>query len=161
MNRIKILSNLALSALLSQVPMYAVVAADAAPPAATRPPDEIGGPMTKEMKGLHLLYKYTSGREYQLDFDADTVTFLLHHDPQAKPGEVFTSATMHYMARKIRPQLYLVHWLNRSPDMGNIHVALIVDLKNRLMYASAIMPRGFELFDVAHVEELSWKKDAG
>jgi len=163
MNRKSLLSHLALSALVSMLPMVVAIAAEtgAAPapaPAATRPPDEIGGPTTKEMKGLHLLYKYTSGREYQLDFDADTVTFLMHHDPQGKPGEVFTPGTLHYMARRIRPGLYLVHWLNRSPEMGNIHVALIIDLQKRVLYASAIMPLGFELFDMAKFEEMSWKK---
>ena len=135
-------------------------ALDAAPAAAAdRPPDEIGGPTTKELKGLHLQYKYTSGREYLLDFDADTVTFHQLHDPHAKPGApVPEPATLPYMARKLRDRLYLVHWLNRSPTMGNIHVALIVDIMKRRMYASAIMPRGFELFDVATFEKMTWDK---
>jgi hypothetical protein len=132
-----------------------------APAAANRPPDEIGGPSTKELKGLHLLYQYTSGREYQLDFDADTVTFLMHHDPHGVPGQVFTPGTLPYRARKLRDGLYLVHWLNRSPDMGNIHVALIIDLKQKLMHCSALMPGGFELFDQAHFISMSWNKHAG
>jgi len=160
-----ILTQMALLALMAVAPLHGARAADPAPApdptAASRPPDEIGGPSTKELKGLHLLYRYTSGREYQLDFDADTVTFLLHHDPHGKPGDVHTSATLHYRARKLRDGLYLVHWLNRSPTMGNIHVALIIDLQRRLMHASAIMPGGFELFDMAHFESMSWKKDAG
>ena len=50
------------------------------------PPAEIGGPMTKELAGLKLFYKYTTGREYELTFDEDTVTFLPHKDPTA-PAE--------------------------------------------------------------------------
>jgi hypothetical protein len=160
-----ILRQAALMALMAMAPLHGVSAADPAPvpdsAAASRPPDEIGGPSTKELKGLHLLYQYTSGREYQLDFDADTVTFLMHHDPHGTPGQVFTPGTMHYRARKLRDGLYLVHWLNRSPTMGNIHVALVIDLKQRLMHCSALMPGGFELFDMAHFESMSWKKDAG
>ncbi len=161
MKSLRMISRAAVLTWLGMACSQHVMALDppAASPAATRPPDEIGGPSTKELKGLHLLYKYSSGREYQLDFDADTVTFLLHNDPNGKPGDVHTPGTMHYLARKIRDGLYLVHWLNRSPEMGNIHVALIVDLKRRLMHVSAIMPGGFELFDMAHFEEMSWKKD--
>ena len=126
-------------------------AADAIPPA------EIGGPSTT-LKGLHLLYQYETGREYQLDFDTETVTFLAHKDPTAAPGTVFTPGTMHYRARKLRDDLYLVHWLNRSPEMGNIHVALILDLKQRLLHVSALMPHGMEFFDIAHFEKMSWDK---
>ena len=171
MSNTRMFTQVALLALMAMAPLHGVSAAETAaatapapvadPAAASRPPDEIGGPSTKELKGLHLLYQYTSGREYQLDFDADTVTFLMHHDPHGKPGEVFTPGTMHYRARKLRDGLYLVHWLNRSPTMGNIHVALVIDLKQRLMHCSALMPGGFELFDMAHFEAMSWKKDAG
>ena len=86
------------------------------------PPAEIGGPMTKEMNGLHIEYTYSIGREYQLDFAAGTVTFLQHKDPTAAPGTVFKPGTMQYLARRVRKDLYPVHWLNRSKETGNIHV---------------------------------------
>jgi hypothetical protein len=122
------------------------------------PPAEIGGPMTKEMAGLHLGYTYSTGRQYQLDFAEDTVTFLAHKDPSAAPGTVFKPGTMHYLARKLRPHLhlYLVHWLNRSKDMGNIHVALVIDLDQKTVYVSALMPRGVEFFDTAEIQSVSW-----
>jgi MoaF N-terminal domain len=138
-------------ALLAVTPLRATLAGEAIPPA------EIGGPSTS-LKGLHLLYQYETGREYQLDFDADTVTFLAHKDPTAAPGTVFTPGTMHYRARKLRDDLYLVHWLNRSPEMGNIHVALIIDLKQKIVHVSALMPGGMEFFDIAHFEKESWNK---
>lgn len=122
------------------------------------PPAEIGGPMTKELAGLKLFYKYTTGREYELTFDEDTVTFLPHKDPTAPAGTKFTPGTLHYLARRVRPDLYLVHWLVRSPTMGNIHVALILDLTKKHVYVSALMPKGVEFFDIADIQSIEWTK---
>jgi len=125
---------------------------------ADAPPAEIGGPMTKEMAGLKLFYTYSTGREYELTFDADTVTFLPHKDPTAPPGTKFTPGSLHYLARRVRTDLYLVHWLVRSPTMGNIHVALLVDLKEKHVHVSALMPKGVEFFDIADIQTMEWTK---
>lgn len=122
------------------------------------PPAEIGGPSTKEMAGLSIFYKYTTGREYRLTFNADTVTFLPYKDPTAVPGTKFEPGTVQYRARRIRPELYLVHWLVRSPTMGNIHVALLVDLQEKHVHVSALMPKGIEFFDIADIQKVHWDK---
>jgi hypothetical protein len=122
------------------------------------PPAEMGGPMTKELAGLNIFYTYSTGREYELTFDADTVTFLPHKDPHAKPGTKFEPGTLHYLARRIRPDLYLVHWLVRSPTMGNIHVALLVDLQEKHVHVSALMPGGEEFFDRADIHTIHWNR---
>jgi hypothetical protein len=153
--RARLFAPLALAGLLfglSALPLTsAPVLADEVPPA------EIGGPSTQEMKGLTLHYQYSTGREYQLAFDSETVTFVQFAEtggkPLAKPSE---PGVMHYRARKIRDQLYLVHWINRSPTMGNIHVALVVDLREHVMHCSALMPGGVELFDEAHMKTVDW-----
>jgi len=139
-------------ALLAALPLASAPArADAVPPA------EIGGPSTQEMKGLVLHYQYSTGREYQLSFDSETVTFVQFAETGGrkldKPSE---PGVMHYRARKLRDQMYLVHWINRSPTMGNIHVALVVDLRAHVMHCSALMPGGVELFDEAHFITEDW-----
>ena len=122
------------------------------------PPPEIGGPSTREMAGLSIHYLYSTGREYQLSFDADTVTFLPFKMPGEAPGTKYEPGTLHYRARLVRPELYMVHWLVRSPTMGNIHVTLLVDLKERHVHVSALMPGGQEFFDIADIQTVSWKK---
>jgi hypothetical protein len=103
-------------------------------------------------------YGRCTGREYELTFDADTVTFLPHKDPTAPPGTKFTPGSLHYLARRVRTDLYLVHWLVRSPTMGNIHVALLVDLKEKHVHVSALMPKGVEFFDIADIQTMEWMK---
>lgn len=138
------------AAALVGLPTTAARAADAIPE------PEFGGPTTTELKGLHVHYLYETGREYDLDFDTETVTFTQYKEtggiPLAKPA----GGVMHYKARRIRDQLYLVHWINRSAEMGNIHVALIIDLREHLLHASALMPRGLEMLNMAHIKEISW-----
>jgi hypothetical protein len=52
----------------------------------------------------------------------------------------------------------MVHWLVRSPTMGNIHVTLLVDLQERHVHVSALMPGGQEFFDIADIQTITWKK---
>lgn len=106
--------------------------------------EEIGGPSTKELAGTKLLYEYSTGRKYQLNFDPDNVTFIFVKDPAAKP------MSLPYRARKIRENLYMVHWLNRE---GHIHVTLLLDLERRQVHVSALMPGGIEFFDLAEIEK--------
>jgi len=126
---------------------------DAGAPAA-----EIGGPSTKALAGLTIHYRYSVGREYQLSFDADTVTFLPFSIPGDPPGTNYEPGTLHYRARLIRPELYLVHWLVRPPNGSNIHVALLIDLKERHVHVSALMPGGMEFFDIADIQTVTWTK---
>lgn len=151
---------LAASALLATITLAGAPtrAADIPTDESKAPPAEIGGPSTKEMAGLTIRYKYSVGRDYQLSFDADTVTFLPFVIPGDPPGTKYQPGTLHYRARLVRPGLYLVHWLVRPPDGGNIHVAMLVDLKERHVHVSALMPGGMEFFDRADIQTISWKK---
>ncbi len=105
--------------------------------------DEIGGPSTKELAGTRLLYEYTTGRKYLLEFEADTVTFQFVKDPTAK------KMPMPYRARKIRENLYMVHWIVKA---NHIHVTLVIDLEKDQVHVSALMPGGIEFFDIANIE---------
>jgi len=42
--------------------------------------------------------------------------------------------------------------------MGNIHVALLVDLKEKHVHVSALMPKGVEFFDIADIQTMEWTK---
>jgi hypothetical protein len=148
----------ALALLLTALAPAPATAATIASDSANAPPPEIGGPSTKEMAGLTIHYKYSVGREYQLSFDADTVTFLPFRIPGDAPGTKYEPGTLHYRARLIRPQLYMVHWLVRPPNGGNIHVTLLIDLKERHVHVSALMPGGLEFFDIADIQTITWKK---
>ena len=90
----------------------------------------------------------STGKKYQLDFSPDTVTFIMVKDPDAEPRSV------PYLARKIGEDLYLVHWLVRSQEEGNIHVALVLDFKAGKIFVSSLMPGGLEFFDEAPFEEV-------
>ena len=146
-------------AVMSAAGLSAIARADMVPNnVVDAPPADIGGPKTEELAELKLFYVYTTGKEYELTFDADTVTFLPHKDPHAPPGTKFTPGSLHYLARRIRPDLYLVHWLVRSPTMGNIHVALLLDLQEKHVHVSALMPKGVEFFDIADIKSIEWTK---
>ncbi|MCC7462811.1 MAG: MoaF N-terminal domain-containing protein [Gammaproteobacteria bacterium] len=142
-------------AVLASVP---VRAADIASDDSHAPAAEIGGPSTREMAGLTLHYVYSGGRDYQLSFDADTVTFLPFRIPGDPPGTQYQPGTLKYRARLVRPGLYLVHWLVRPPQGSPIHVTLLVDLQERHVHVSALMPGGMEFFDIAEIKTITWKK---
>lgn len=146
---------LLLVATLASMPLRAAAIATDASKA---PPAEIGGPSTREMAGLTIDYKYSGGREYRLSFDADTVTFLPFRIPGDAPGTKYEPGTLHYLARSIRPDLYLVHWLVRPPNGSDIHVTLLIDLEQRHVHVSALMPGGVEFFDIADIQQITWKK---
>jgi hypothetical protein len=137
---------------------FPVRAADIATDESKAPPAEIGGPSTKELAGLTIHYVYSGGRDYQLSFDADTVTFLPFRIPGDPPGTKYQPGTLHYRARLIRPGLYMVHWLVRPTGGSSIHVTLLVDLQERHVHVSALMPGGMEFFDIADIQTISWKK---
>lgn len=153
----RITAALLLAAALASAPAHS---ADIPTDASKAPPAEIGGPSTKEMAGLTIHYVYSGGRDYQLSFDADTVTFLPFRIPGDPPGTKYQPGTLHYLARLVRPQLYMVHWLVRPPDGGNIHVTLLIDLQERHVHVSALMPGGMEFFDQADIQTITWKKPA-
>ena len=111
----------------------------------TYPPAKIGGPATKELAGTRLVYEYTTGLRAQLDFGLDTVTWVFLKVSNE------TSDPMPYRARKIRENLYMVHWINLPI---NTHVTLIVDFETRELHVSAMMPGAIEFFDIAEIETI-------
>lgn len=114
----------------------------------TQAPDEIGGPSTQELAGTKLLYEYSTGRKYLLEFTPDKVAFTFVKDPTAK------KTFLPYRARKIRESLYMVHWIVKD---AHIHVTLLIDLEKNHVHVSAMMPGGIEFFDIAEIE----KKERG
>jgi len=110
--------------------------------------DLVGGPATTELAGARFVYRYSTGPRYRLEFTDATVTFRLQTDPdKASPA-----GTLPYRARKLRDDLYLVHWMAAS---RTIHVALVIDLAQRKIHVSGLMPGRLEFFDMAEIEELS------
>jgi hypothetical protein len=110
--------------------------------------DLIGGPTTTDLAGACLVYRYSTGPKFRLAFTNETVTFQLQTDPDtASPG-----GTLPYRARKLRDELYLVHWI---PPSRTVHVALVIDLARREIHVSGLMPGRIEFFDVATIEEMS------
>lgn len=101
-------------------------------------PDEVDLSNVVNLEELEIQYTYSSGRAYQLKFYDDRVSFT-----QLEAGNIPT-LTVPYRARKISRDMFLVHWL----VPGRIgHVSLILDLENKLIHASALMPGQMELFD--------------
>jgi hypothetical protein len=105
-------------------------------------PDEIGGPSTQTLDGLHLEYTYQTGRCYQLRFGKENVSFLLLNQLNA------IERTLPYRAREIFPEVYLVHWL--VPGRTG-HVSLVIDFTKNIVHVAALMPGKVEFFDIAEI----------
>jgi phenolic acid decarboxylase len=110
--------------------------------------DLVGGPTTTELAGACLVYRYSTGPSYRLEFTDKTVTFQLRTDPVVASR----AGTLPYRARKLRDDLYLVHWL---PPTRTVHVALVIDLARRKIHVSGLMPGRQEFFDMGEIEEMS------
>jgi hypothetical protein len=110
--------------------------------------DLIGGPATTELAGACFVYRYSTGRRYRLQFTDTAVTFQLRTDPDAASP----AGTLPYRARKLRDDLYLVHWI--SPDRA-VHTALVIDLARRTIHVSGVLPGNVEFFDAAEIEEMT------
>jgi phenolic acid decarboxylase len=99
------------------------------------------------LAGARLVYRYSTGRRYHLDFTAERVTFAL----ESQPGVWGASHSLPYRARKLRDGFYLIHWL---PPHRTIHVTLLIDVNERRVHGSALLPDKVECFDIATIEEL-------
>jgi hypothetical protein len=127
--------------------------------------DMVGPPFSEELDGCVLDYRYATGHRYRLEFFAgEKVSFemidsgdgeplpLPPDDAQGNPIDL--AAPRPCRVRKLRDELFLVHWLVR-PGPG-IHVALIVDLDRKQVHSAAMMPPNqWEYFDVAEVTEVT------
>lgn len=109
--------------------------------------DLVGGPATTELAGAYFVYHYSTGRRYRLEFTNKTVTFQLQLDPETAPP----ARTLPYRARKLREDLYLVHWM--APDRTS-HVALVIDLAQHKIHVSGVLPGRVEFFDVGEIDEI-------
>ena len=107
------------------------------------PPDIVVGSDPSLMDGYTLKYKYSTGREYKLDFTADTVTFTMLDAPVFKP-EFGVPVSLPYLCRELRDGLVLIHWM--VPGRSG-HVAMMVDFTNKAIFVSALMPFKMEFFD--------------
>lgn len=125
-------------------------------PTGTMPTDPTGE--TKELAGTRLEYTYPSGLHYLLEIGRDTLTFTggggaakapPKPEPQTEGKVQPPSSGVPYRARKVREDLYLVHWIVQ----GQIHVALLLDFKEHRTICAALMPGKTELWDVAHWEK--------
>ncbi|MEV6836325.1 MoaF N-terminal domain-containing protein [Streptomyces sp. NPDC051133] len=113
--------------------------------------DKIGGPATTELAGTLIEYTYSTGNRYRMEFGPDTLTFHLL-EGSAPPHTV----TLPYRARLVRPGLYLVTWTVKP----GIHVTLLVDLTERVVHVSAMMPPNqWEFFDIGHLTEVRQPED--
>ncbi|KPF90620.1 hypothetical protein IP81_14815 [Novosphingobium sp. AAP83] len=107
-------------------------------------PDEIGENSTQELDGHQFEYQYPTGRRYRIRFYDDRLSFQLlgesNNPVRALP----------YRAQKVRPGLYLVHWM--IPGRTG-HVALVIDIPRGKVHVGALMPGQQELFDEARIEK--------
>ncbi|MFG2937810.1 hypothetical protein [Streptomyces sp. NPDC048282] len=111
----------------------------------------IGGELIT-LEGLRLKYRYSTGREYLLTFDADRVVF------QMLNGEDLTARSIGYRARRLRDDQYVIGWVRvGDPEAGRptFAVTLVVDFQENKLYASALMDSDYALFDEAELLEVT------
>lgn len=119
---------------------------------------EIHGELTDDLEGRVFEYTYMSGDRYRLSFaDHHIVYDILDtgHGAAASPSvgpdgrPISGRPRREYRARKLREQLYLVHWL--VPRV--VHVALVIDLDGNTINVAAMMPPNqWEFFDTAMID---------
>ncbi len=118
------------------------------------PADIVVGSDTSMMDGVVLEYRYTSGREYRLTFTAEQVTFEMLAAPVYKP-EFAVPVSLPYLARFVRDQLVMVHWM--VPGRSG-HVTLLIDFADNKIFVSALMPFKMEFFDSADIHSVKgWR----
>lgn len=109
-------------------------------------PDQIGGEFTTELAGTTLEYQYSTGDRYRAQFG--------EHELQLTPlhGDGHGTFPIAYRARRLRDGLYLVGWA--AKPIG-LHVTLAIDLAQRTINVSALMPGPSEFFDTGSIHELT------
>jgi hypothetical protein len=108
--------------------------------------DEPLTPLTRELAGTALTYRFPIGRVYRATYGAEQVRFELIEPVLAEAP----SATLPYVARRIRDEVYLVAW-HGDPKF---HSTQLIDLEKRELHASALLEgeRGF--FETARIVEI-------
>lgn len=108
-------------------------------------PDKVGDePSSEALVGYTFEYYYPSKIGYRISFAKDRVYFSM---PEPVHGLNYFSWP--YRLRELRPKQYLAHWM--GPGRKS-HISLILDLENKTVDASALMPGRFELWDRATFE---------
>lgn len=114
----------------------------------------------KDLAGVLLDYKYPGekGPHYVVSIKPDKLDFMSPWpgepprqpppSPQREEGQPVRPPRggVDYRARKIQEGLYLVHWIVNK----QIHVTLLLDFVNKKTIGAALMPGGWELWDVAN-----------
>lgn len=115
------------------------VGLDALPPHA----DAVDDATSDALLGCSLEYTYSTGSRYRLDFDLEhRLTFEQLGLPA---GAAPPAPVLPYRIRELRPDQLLVHWIVPA---AAIHVALVIDLAERRIHVSAMMPPNrWEFFD--------------
>ena len=108
---------------------------------------EIGGELTQELNGVSLVYEYTSGRKYTVQYSEKTFAYLRMDEP----GREWISGVP-YIARKIDDNLYLVNW--HRPERVE-YVTILIDLDKQILYTSALLEGTDRHFDLANIVSLT------
>ncbi|MFC9295001.1 MoaF N-terminal domain-containing protein [Streptomyces sp. NPDC057011] len=96
-------------------------------------PDLISGPSTNELAGIEMEYRYSSGRHYRMEFDAESLSF----DHLNGPAEGVRVGPIPYRARALRDGQFLVSWTLKELK---VHVTLVVDFTEDRIVVSGMMP---------------------
>lgn len=104
---------------------------------------EVGGVLTQELNGVSLVYEYTSGRKYSVEYKADTFAYLRMDEA----GREWVRG-IPYIARKIDENLYLLNW--HTPERVE-YVTILIDLDRQILYTSALLEGTERHFDVANI----------
>jgi len=93
--------------------------------------------LTRELDGTKITYEYTSGRSYNVRFEAAGVSYRYLTGP--KPETWW--GPFPYQAFRVRDNVYFTSWFEEG--YGD-HVTLLIDFNKRILYGSAIL-RGEEV----------------
>ena len=103
-------------------------------------------PLTRELAGTVVTYRFPIGRLYRATYSAENVRFELI-EPQVAEQP---AATLSYVARRIRENVYLVAW-HGDP---RFHSTQLIDLEKRELHASALLEGDRGFFETARIEEI-------
>ena len=103
-------------------------------------------PLTQELAGTALIYRFAIGRVYRATYGAERVRFELIEPASADAP----SADLPYVARRIRDDVYLVAW-HGDPKF---HSTQLIDLERRELHASALLDGQRDFFETARIVEI-------
>ncbi len=105
-------------------------------------------PLTQDLNGTTITYRYTSGRSYNVKFEKQGISY--RYLTGSKPKKWW--GPFPYKAYKVTQYNYLAAW--HEKNYGD-YVTLLINVKTKLLYGSAILSGKETHFHGAKISQIT------